>query len=105
MEQESAQSMPWVAQVSSAMDWQGPDSSGGAPEAKTMLSSQRYITLGGGSELPSDGRGTVIDDVTPATHAPAGDDADAAAGAASNGVPSNDETQVAQHGAKRLPRQ
>ncbi len=46
------------------------------------------------------GRGTVMDAVTPATHAPAGE-AEAAAGAGSSGVPSNDEAQVTQQRAAK----
>ena len=107
MAHESTQSMPWVSQVLSVMSWQGADSSGASPEANAKLSSQRFNILGeDGSELPkSDGRGMVIEAVTPATHTPAEGEVDAAAGAGSSGMPSNDESQVTQQGAERLPRQ
>ncbi len=89
------------------LNWQGVDSSGDAPEANAKLSSQRYNTQGEeGSTLPNsdDGRGMVMDADTPATHMQAADD-DAPAGAGSSGIPSNDESQVTQQGAERLPRQ
>ena len=90
--------MPWVSQALLVMvSWQGADSSGGAPEANATLSSQRYNNILGenGSDLPSDGgRGMVMDAVTPATHAPAGGEADAAAGPGNRGVPSNDEART-----------
>ncbi len=105
MRHVSKQPMPWVSQVLLITSWQGADINGGAPKANAALSSQRYNALGRGSNIPSDGTGMVINDVMPATHAPVGGEADAAAGTGSSGVPSNDETQVTQQGHDWLPRQ